>query len=386
MRGRRALPSGRLARLGATLHFHHGLLSCPAVSTPVLLSYGWGPFFAEAFAPYAPEGLVPGRVTREHRGLLRVQAEDAEYVAEVAGRLRHEARGRADLPAVGDWVALRRPVQGLRATVQAVLPRRSRFARKAAGEEHDAQVAAANVDTVFLVTGLDRDFNLRRIERYLVLAWESGARPVVLLNKADLSEDAEDARAQVEAVAAGAPVHVIAAREGRGLEALLPYLQPRQTIALLGSSGAGKSTLLNRLAGTEQATREVRASDSRGRHTTTHRQIFVLPQGALMVDTPGMRELQLWEAESGIEAAFDDVEALGAACRFTDCAHGAEPGCAVQAAVAEGRLDAGRFESYLKLRREQEHVSLEQDKRARSEANRKLRSLHRLARRHNPRG
>ena len=329
---------------------------------------------------------MPARVTREHRGLLRVQAEDAEYVAEVAGRLRHEARGRADLPAVGDWVALLRPTQGLRGTVQAVLPRRSRFARKTAGDEHDAQVAAANVDTVFLVTGLDRDFNLRRIERYLVLAWESGARPVVLLNKADLSEDAEAARAQVEAVAAGAPVHVIAAREGRGLEALLPYLQPRQTIALLGSSGAGKSTLLNRLAGTEQATREVRASDSRGRHTTTHRQIFVLPLGALMVDTPGMRELQLWEAESGIEATFDDVEALGASCRFTDCAHAAEPGCAVRAAVAEGRLDAGRFASYQKLRREQEHVSLEQDKRARSEANRKVRSIHRLARRHNPRG
>jgi ribosome biogenesis GTPase len=187
-------------------------------------------------------------------------------------------------------------------------------------------------------------------------------------------------------VAAGAPVHVLAAREGRGLEALLPYLQPRQTIALLGSSGAGKSTLLNRLAGTEQATREVRASDSRGRHTTTHRQIFMLPHGALMVDTPGMRELQLWEAESGIGAAFDDVEALGASCRFTDCAHAGEPGCAVRAAVAEGRLDAGRFESYLKLRREQEHVWLEQDKRARSEANRKVRSIHRLARRHNPRG
>ena len=356
------------------------------MSTPVLLSYGWGPFFAEAFAPHAQEGLVPGRVTREHRGLLRVQGEDREYVAELAGRLRHEARGRADLPAVGDWVALRRPTQGLRATVQAMLPRRSRFARKAAGDEHDAQVAAANVDTVFLVTGLDRDFNLRRIERYLVLASESGARPVVLLNKADLSEDAEAARVRVESVAAGAPVHLIAAREGRGLEQLAPYLQPRQTIALLGSSGAGKSTLLNRLAGTEQATREVRASDSRGRHTTTHRQMFLLPQGALMVDTPGMRELQLWEAESGIEAAFDDVEALAVSCRFTDCAHAAEPGCAVRAAVDAGGLDAARFESYQKLRREQEHVSLEQDKRARSEANRKLRSVHRLARRHNPRG
>ena len=352
----------------------------------MLDAFGWGPFFSEAFAPFEKEGLVPGRVTREHRGLYRAQAEDGEWVAELAGRLRHEARGRADLPAVGDWVALRRPAQGLRATIQGVLPRRSRFARKMAGEEHDAQVAAANVDTVFLVTGLDRDYNLRRIERYLVLAWESGAQPVVLLNKADLRDDAEAACAQVEAVASGAPVHLIAARAGRGLEALVPYLQPRQTIALLGSSGAGKSTLLNRLAGTEQATREVRKSDSRGRHTTTHRQIFVLPSGALMVDTPGMRELQLWEAESGLDAAFDDVEALAASCRFGDCAPEAEPGCAVRAAVEEGRLDAGRFASFCKLRREGARVALEQDKRARSDAIRRVRSLHRAARKHTPRG
>ena len=356
------------------------------MSTPVLDSFGWGPSFADAFVPFADEGLRPGRVMREHRGLFRVQAEEGEYVAELAGRLRHEARGRADLPAVGDWVALRTG-EGLRATIQAILPRRSRFARKAAGDEHAAQVAAANVDTVFLVTGLDRDFNLRRIERYLVLAWESGARPVILLNKVDLSEDAEGARAEVEAIAGGAPVHVIGAKEGRGLEGLTPYLQPRQTIALLGSSGVGKSTLLNRLAGAEQqATREVRTSDSRGRHTTTHRQMFVLPSGTLMVDTPGMRELQLWEADAGLEAAFDDVEAIAAACRFTDCAHGAEPGCAVRAAVEGGRLDAGRFASYQKLRDEGARVALEQDKRARSEANRKVRSIHRLARRHNPRG
>ena len=353
----------------------------------VLESLGWSSFFAEAFAPHAAEGLVPGRVTREHRGLFRVQAEAGEYVAELAGRLRHEARGRAELPAVGDWVALRPDAQELRAVIQAVLPRRSRFARKMAGEEHDEQVAAANVDTVFLVSGLDHDFNLRRIERYLVMAWDSGARPVILLNKADLSADAEAARREVEAIAGGAPVHVVSVREGRGLDELAPYLRPRETVALLGSSGVGKSTLLNRLSGVEkQPTRAVRTSDSRGRHTTSHRQIFVLPSGALMVDTPGMRELQLWDAGGGLDATFEDVEALAAACRFGNCSHGTEPGCAVSAALARGTLDAARFTSYLKLRGEGARVAREQDKRARADANRKVRALHRSARKHNPRG
>jgi ribosome biogenesis GTPase len=353
----------------------------------VLDAFGWSASFAEAFARFAAEGFVPGRVTREHRGLFRVQAEAGEYVGEIAGRLRHEARGRADLPAVGDWVAVRPDAHALRAIVHHVLPRRSRFSRKAAGEEHDEQVVAANVDTVFLVSGLDHDFNPRRIERYLVMAWESGARPVIVLNKADLRPDPEAAQREVEAVAAGAPVHLVSVRAGRGLESLAPYLLPRETVALLGSSGVGKSTLLNHLAGeAQQPTREVRARDSHGRHTTTHRQIFRLPGGALMLDTPGMRELQLWEPGAGLQAAFEDIEALAAGCRFGDCAHESEPGCAVRAALAEGRLEERRLASYQKLRSEGARLAREQDKRARSEANRKVRSLHRAARKHTPRG
>jgi ribosome biogenesis GTPase len=353
----------------------------------VLEAFGWSPFFADAFARHAAEGLVPGRVTREHRGLFRVQAEAGEYVAELAGRLRHEARGRADLPAVGDWLALRPDVHALRAIVQAVLPRRSRFSRRTAGEEHDEQVVAANVDTVFLVSGLDHDFNLRRIERYLVMAWESGARPVVVLNKADLRPDPEAARGEVEAIAAGVPVHAVSVREGRGLEALDAYLLARETVALLGSSGVGKSALLNRLSGVaHQATNEVRAHDSHGRHTTTHRQIFRLPSGALMLDTPGMRELQLWETEGGLGSTFEDLAAIAQGCRFGDCAHESEPGCAVRAAVAEGRLPEGRLFSYQKLRRESARLAREQDKRAWSDENRKVRALHRSARKHTPRG
>jgi ribosome biogenesis GTPase len=331
---------------------------------------------------------VPGRVTREHKGLFRVQAEAGEFVAELAGRLRHEARGRADLPAVGDWVAMRPDAHVLRAVIQALVPRRSRFSRKTAGEEHDEQVVAANVDTVFLLSGLDHDFNPRRIERYLVLAWESGARPVIVLNKADLRADPEAARREVEGIAAGVPVHAVSVREGRGLEALDVYLGPRQTVALLGSSGVGKSALLNRLSGgaAHQATQEVRASDSRGRHTTTHRQIFRLPSGALMLDTPGMRELQLWDTGAGLQSTFDDIEALARECRFGNCVHESEPGCAVRAALAAGSLAEGRLASYHKLRREGERLEREQDKRAWSEGNRKVRALHRAARRHNPRG
>ena len=316
---------------------------------------------AEAFRAHAESGLVPGRVVAGHTRYLRVATEEGEALAELAGSLRHQARGPEDLPAVGDWVALRTGEGS--ATVQAVLPRGAAFVRRAAGGRTVAQVLAANVDTVFLVMGLDGDFNPRRIERALVLAWDSGASPAVLLNKADLCPDVDAKRAEVERVAPGVPVCVVAAKPGAGLDALAPWLGPGQTVVLLGSSGVGKSTLVNRLLGREkQRTREViDGADQRGRHTTTHRELVALPGGALLIDTPGLRELQLWSDGAGLEAAFDDVGGFAGGCRFTDCGHGSEPGCAVRAAVAAGRLDADRLESYLKLSAELRALEVRED-------------------------
>jgi ribosome biogenesis GTPase len=332
------------------------------LSGPGLREIGFVGPVAESFAPHAGQGLVPGRVVAGHTGLLRVRTDEGEELAVVAGSLRHKAGGPEERPAVGDWVALRPREPGHRAVVQAVLPRRTAFVRRAAGKKDVAQVLAANVDTVFLVMGLDGDYSLRRLERALVLAWESGASPVVLLNKADLCEDVAARRAEAAAVAPGVPVLAVAAKPGEGLESLSPWLAPGRTVALLGSSGVGKSTIVNRLLGREkQKTQEVLETDQRGRHTTTHRELVVLPGGALLLDTPGLREIQLWSDEAGLEAAFGEVHEISACCRFTDCRHQTEPGCAVRAAVAEGRLDSARLESFHKLQAELRALEIRED-------------------------
>src|SRR6185436_10934401 len=276
----------------------------------------------------------------EHGRFYRVSTGDEELRAVAAGRLRHEAKSAAQMPTVGDWVAILVRDDGL-ATIRHVLPRRSKFSRRTAGRAAGEQVVAANVDTVFLMMGLDRDFNPRRLERYLAVAAASGAAPVVLLNKADVLApgEREERLAAVGAVAHGVPVLALSVRAGDGLEELRRHLAPARTAALLGSSGVGKSTLLNLLATADlQRTGAVGVQDGRGKHTTSHAQLFALPDGALIIDTPGLRELQLWEPEASLEGAFADVLALAAGCRFSDCGHGEEPGCAVRAAVADGRL------------------------------------------------
>ena len=353
--------------------------------------YGWTSFFAESFAPHAADGRSPGRVI-EHRGrLYRLQTGETEIDGVAAGRLRHRAAGPQDLPAIGDWVAFRPPRAGSGpATVDAVLPRRTKLSRKVAGSRSDEQVVAANVDTVFLVMGLDGDFSLRRLERFLVMVWESGAAPVVLLNKADVAAAPAERQAEVEAAAPGVSVHLLSARRGEGLAALEPHLRPAETVALVGSSGAGKSTLINRLAGEERmATGEVRAGDDRGRHTTSHRELVRLPGGALLIDNPGVRELAPWSAggsdSRGLGETFDDLAALAAECRFGDCRHQGEPGCAVQAALGDGRLSAERWRSYQGLARELRHLEIRQDEGAQRAEKQRWRVIHKAVRDFRPR-
>jgi ribosome biogenesis GTPase len=270
---------------------------------------------------------------------------------------------------VGDWVALKRGSDNDGATIQGVLPRKSKFSRKVKGQLTEEQVVSANIDTVFLVNGLDHDFNLRRIERYLALAWESGARPVVILNKADLCSELEERVRDVENVAIGVPIHPLCAREIESLSPLDQYLQPGHTAALLGSSGVGKSTLINTLLGTErQEVRAIRESDGRGRHTTAFRELILLPSRGMIIDNPGMREIQLWGDADALKDAFHDIEELAGACRFRTCRHESEPGCAVREALEGGNLEPRRYRSYLKLQKELEHLERRRDQKARRNA------------------
>ena len=338
-----------------------------------LTELGWDETWAAAFAPYAADGLIPARVAIEFNYIYRLYAESGELQAQHAGRMRHEALSREQLSAVGDWVAARPTAGEATATIEAILPRRSKFSRKVAGEITEEQIVAANIDTVFLVMGLDGDYNPRRLERYLLLAYESGAKPVVILNKADVADHLSEDLDEITRTAVGIPVHAISAKLREGVEVVEGYLGVGKTGALLGSSGAGKSTLVNAIVGEEMLkTREVRAHDSRGRHTTRHRHLIALPdKRGLLVDTPGMRELQLWSHSEGARETFEDIDALAAGCHFTDCRHREEPRCAVKQAVEEGTLAADRLEGYLKL--QDELQNLESRKQVREQINVKRR-------------
>lgn len=323
------------------------------------------------------EDMIIGRVALEHKHMYRVWTEHGDLLCEVSGKFSFDAQCREDYPAVGDWVILKARVEEGKGTIYSVLPRFSKFSRKAAGRTSEEQIVAANVDTVFLVNSLNEDLNLRRIERYLLLTWESGANPVIVLSKADLCENIDEKLAEVESIAfGGVPVIPISSETKNGLEQLEAYLQPGKTIALLGSSGVGKSTLTNRLLGDEkQLVQEIRIEDGKGRHTTTHRELIQLPNGSVLIDTPGMRELQLWESSDGLSETFSDIDELADTCRFRDCRHKDEPGCAVLRAIDEGTLASDRLVSYIKLQKELSYIERKADKRAQSEEKKQWKNI-----------
>jgi ribosome biogenesis GTPase len=351
-----------------------------------LRQFGWTHHHAEQFNREFDSPLEPARVAREDRGRFLLLGEFGEARAQVSGRFRHTSDAH---PAVGDWVAVRvREAEG-RATIHGILPRRSVFERSAPGDTSRTQVLAANVDVVFLVSGLDGDFNLRRLERYLTLAHQTGAEPVIVLNKIDLEDDLDLRIRQVEGIAMTEPIRAVSGKTGAGITALQHHLGPGRTGAFLGSSGVGKSTLVNRLLGEERLeVQEVRADDSRGRHTTTRRELFILPgDGGIVIDTPGLREIQL--TGDGLSGSFADVLELAEDCRYRDCRHEGEPGCAIQQALAEGTFDPARYESYLEQRRELAYQERRSDQRKQKEEEGKWRSIaiwYRKTQKQNPRG
>ena len=332
--------------------------------------------------PYAARGLVLGRVSAVHREQYRLYTAEGEVKAEAIGALLYRAVDGSEWPAVGDWVAAQIVGPG-EAMIHAVLPRKTVFSRRAAGEREREQVIAANIDMVLVVCGLDHDFNVRRIERYLILAREGGADVGVVLNKADLCADTQARIREAVQVAGGAPVVSICARSPEAIDPILALIGGCRTVALLGSSGVGKSTLVNQLLGEERyRVQEVRVSDSRGRHTTTWRELSPLPRGGAIIDTPGMRELQLWAGQGSLDLAFDDIAELALRCRFRDCAHGVEEGCAVQSAILEGALDGERWQSYQKLRAEVAWHERRTDVSAALAEKRRWKKIHREMRSH----
>ncbi|MDP4145327.1 MAG: ribosome small subunit-dependent GTPase A [Bacillota bacterium] len=327
-----------------------------------IIAYGWNKFFENQWNEMNTEGLFPGRVIADYGQLLRIATNSGELVVNRPLQ-KHEDKMQI---AVGDWVALEfvNEIEGT--FIRFVLKRNTKFSRAASGIEVKEQIVAANIDTVFLVQSLNNDFNMKRLERYLIAAWESGAVPVVVLTKADCCYDIFDKAAIVNNTAPGVEVHPISCLTGEGMEEIRKYFAPGKTVALLGSSGVGKSTLANTLMGQELLkTQGVREYDDKGRHTTTHRELLLLPEGGLLMDTPGMRSLSLWEADTGMDVLFGDVEELTKLCRFHDCGHGNEPGCAVREALEAGTLDMKRWQRWLKLQKELSHLEAKKENKLR---------------------
>jgi len=355
----------------------------PEDSLSYLTELGWDPFFAEHFQLLKAPGSIPARVVSERRNSYRVYSQYGELSALISGKLRYRATTGDQYPAIGDWVVVKPQTDASKGVIHAILPRKSKFSRKEAGTVANEQIIAANVDTIFIVSGLDggRNLNTGRIERYLTLTWSSGAAPVIVLNKVDLCPDVELCVREVEPVALGVPIHPVSATERIGLDALRRYLARGETAAFLGSSGVGKSALINALLGVErQEVARVRQIDGKGRHTTSQRDLILLPDGGAVIDTPGMREIQMWTNEDQPQRTFEDVEALAKECYFKDCQHRTEPGCAIKAAIREGDLDVTRLENFRKLQRELDHLARRQNHKARLEEKAKWKKISQLSR------
>jgi ribosome biogenesis GTPase len=324
-----------------------------------LEDFGWNSFFQEHCIHRQEDNLIPARVSFQGRDIYRLMSTEGELWAEISGALRHGSVGFESLPACGDWVLADNPMGETRTVIRCLLPRRTVFSRQQAGTSIGSQVVAANIDIVCLVSGLDSDFNLRRIERYLAIAWESKADPLILLNKADICRDIAARIAEASSIAPGVPVIAVSGIDGFGMDEILKCAVQGQTLALLGSSGVGKSTIVNRLLGMPvQKVRKIDSDTGRGRHTTSARHLFPLPSGGLIMDTPGMREIQIWSLDAGLDATFEDIKILAEGCRFRDCSHQSEPGCRVRSAVAQGELDSGRLTNYFKLCKESRYIEL----------------------------
>ncbi len=332
-----------------------------------LIDAGWDTFFEVHFKPYALDGFSVGRIAVEHKNVYVLFTEYGELRAKVSGKIRYEASNRSDFPVVGDWVVIKPRFAEKYATIHAILTRKSKLSRKTAGIETEEQILAANIDTAFWISSFNKILNIRRIERYLTTVWESGAQPVIILNKLDLCTDSEleETVIEVESAAPGVPVHAVSAKNGHGIENLMPYMQKGNTIVFLGLSGVGKSTLINRLIGEDvQKVSEIRKIDDLGRHTTASRQLIILAGGGLVIDTPGIRELQLWDSKDGFTETFEEIENIAQHCRFSDCRHESEPSCAVKQAVEDGRIDPKRFQNYNKMQKELDHLNTKRNVRS----------------------
>ncbi|RIJ67889.1 ribosome small subunit-dependent GTPase A [Rummeliibacillus sp. TYF005] len=322
-----------------------------------LQDYGWNNNWQKQFEAYkhlnTNEHLTVGRVLLEHKHSYRVMTEFGEWMATPSGHFQYNAQVRRDYPVIGDWVVLEQMPGEEKGMIHAILPRTSLFSRKVAGSSVEEQIIAVNINYVFLVMSLNKDFNLRRLERYLIAAYDSGANPIIVLTKKDLCEDPSEYVDQVETIAFGVPIYTVSSLTGEGIDLLQQLLSDGKTGALLGSSGVGKSSLTNALCEEKvMSVQTIRTNDDKGRHTTTHRELFQLPTGGLLIDTPGMREFQLWNNSDSLDSSFNDIETLAQHCRFRDCEHKKEPGCAVKAAIEEGTLEKDRYDSYFKLKRE----------------------------------